>query len=206
MVVCLNGKNHIVTGFASLLLFDGSLNIVDYVFKTDIRNTVFEFVFRKPDFLNDLSGLGGIITSGVSYLFCFILFLFGVLFPDSDQENSMMGKHFYIPVRHRTWTHTIWFILPSAVAAVFLPYFVWIAYGCFIHILIDSWSRGGVCWFYPISQYKTYASGAQIKKKHWAYLYHTGKTSEKVVVFLFSFIAGVLFTLGLLLKLHVLVV
>ena len=159
------------------------------------------FLYRKGIFPGVLSGLshqlflhgryGGLLSvlTGISGLWL------GAYLPDCDMETSAIGRYFHIPVEHRTWTHSVWFLLllagVSAITGLFLPVVshvvLWTGIGCFLHIFVDSLSRGGICWFYPLSQYKMYSSGARIKPGQKIKLYYTGKDSEKTTLFFLCF-------------------
>lgn len=185
----MKGPNHITTSVGSVVAIDCGLRVLSEKLDNNWFHVYREFIFRTPGLPDDQIIA---IAMHVVYFVAFIAaFLLGVLLPDIDQEHSALGRYIHIPVRHRTWTHTIWFVALFAVPAYFLPFFVWIAYGSLLHIFFDSLSRGGICWFYPISKYKTYEGGAQIKKKHWLWLYRVGDKSEKVFVIIFTILVVV---------------
>lgn len=145
---------------------------------------------------NPLTTVGNTLSNALSYVFInpdfkgfwafavyFYLFLMGTLLPDIDNEKSILGKHWHIKMEHRTWTHTVWFLSPLALLSIKFVFARWLALGYFLHLFWDSLSVGGICWFYPISQYKYFGtSGAKIKKNHKIYLYRVGKKSEAVLV------------------------
>ena len=120
----------------------------------------------------------------VYLLVSLILLMFGALLPDIDSKSSILGRILYIPIQHRTWTHSIWFVIPLIFLGLVHPVlrFVWI--GCITHIVADSFSRGGVCFLYPISTYRRYGNGAFIARGHKMKLYRTGFKSETVCVVL----------------------
>lgn len=108
----------------------------------------------------------------LSYPIGVILFFLGCLLPDCDSRSSTIGKHFYIPVEHRTWTHTLWFMLIFIIIAWKLPIVWYLVFGIFLHLLCDAFSRAGVCWLYPLSHYKKWGH-AKVKNWHFMYLYST---------------------------------
>ena len=112
-----------------------------------------------------------------------VLFLFGSLLPDVDSEYSTLGRHFYLPVRHRTLTHTAWVVIALLALSLNLRVFIWLTAGYFLHIFYDSLSTAGIAWFWPLSRYITYSSGATVKKGFRAKLYRTGESSETVVTY-----------------------
>lgn len=190
--------NHVATGFSAVLILDTCVKIVSRLVNEDFYGKLhnlpmFQSMIQTESNIGTI--LGGILTITV----CTAFFTLGCLLPDIDQEKSVLGKIFYVPVRHRTWTHTIWMVLLLSVGAIFVPWLWWLTCGCTLHIFFDSLSKGGICWFYPISQYKTWASGAQVKKNHWIYLYRTGETSETIVTMLVVFAGASMLTYNILL-------
>lgn len=154
----MNGAQHITSGIA-ILAFDVSLyyhimTAWDIPKITEPMQAFAENLTEKP------------ILTGISGLF----FLGGLLIPDCDNPNSMAGKRLHLPFDHRTWMHSIWLVLFMFIAGFAFYPFWFMSLGCFIHLFCDSFSRQGVCWFYPISNYKHYGS-AKIKKGHYIYLY-----------------------------------
>lgn len=121
-----------------------------------------------------------------------ILFWLACFLPDIDQPNSTFGQRFYIPCKHRTWTHTIWAASLFLIPGIWLPPFFWIGYAYMLHLIVDAFSRGGVCFFYPISKYVDYPSGAHVKKHHIFKLYKPGGSSETVICVLLIIAAVVL--------------
>lgn len=114
-----------------------------------------------------------------------LFYSLGLLLPDCDQPGSTLGKYVHIPVEHRTWTHTLWFMLPFiGLGFLFWPFWA-LAAGMAVHLFCDSLSKCGVCWLYPISKYKHFGGkGAKIKKGHFVSLYSSGK-GETIVCSLF---------------------
>jgi membrane-bound metal-dependent hydrolase YbcI (DUF457 family) len=101
-------------------------------------------------------------------------YMAGALLPDIDSPHSPFGKHFYVDVPHRTWTHSFWFVLLFAISSYWFRPLIWLALGTFFHIFWDSFSVSGIHWFYPWHK----------DKGHLLQLYRTGETSEKVVMIL----------------------
>lgn len=80
------------------------------------------------------------ITTGV-------LLSVGSLLPDVDSKNSLLGKALpFISkiVIHRTWTHSLAFLL--------ICYFIniYLFYGCCLHIILDMMTKQGCPLLYPI--------------------------------------------------------
>ena len=111
---------------------------------------------------------------------CFFL---GTLLPDVDNRNSMLGRYVYIPIGHRTITHTAWAVAVFALAGLRLWPLTWLALGYFLHLFYDMFSVQGVCWLWPLSRYRKYPGGATVKARRLLPgLYHAGKPSEGVFV------------------------
>ena len=173
----MNGKHHIATGIATAVIIDTGIKFMTSKLEiTNIFQAYHDFIFKTPTLETDAD----IVISSISYLFFAALFITGCLLPDIDSKESMLGRYIHLPIEHRTWTHSIWGLIILAVASFYIPYIFWLFYGCFLHIFYDSLSRCGICWFYPFSQYKTYPTGAKIKKGHFIYLYRTNNISEKI--------------------------
>lgn len=112
------------------------------------------------------------------------LFWLGSLLPDIDSKKSILGRFLHLPVKHRGVTHSVWALsILSILTLVCNPLF-WLTLGYFLHILLDSVSSGGICWFYPLQKYREYPGGAQVAPGHRVKLYRTGETSELVVTVL----------------------
>jgi hypothetical protein len=122
-----------------------------------------------------------------------IVFLFfGCLLPDIDSKKSLLGRFIHVPVKHRTFTHSMFFALPFIIGGIFFRPLLWLAFGMLTHFFCDSWSRAGVCWFWPFSQYVSYEGGAFVKKGHFLKLYRTGEWSEYFWVIVSIVFAAVL--------------
>lgn len=111
------------------------------------------------------------------------LYLLGTLLPDIDNPNATISKrvHFYVPVPHRTITHAIWIPIILLYFSFRLPLLLPIALGWIIHILYDTPSNAGVCWFWPYPGYVHYDSGAFVKKHHTFKLYKAGSNTEDTI-------------------------
>ena len=194
----MKGINHIVTGVSTAVIVDTTLRAVSYETGFDIYNSICQFTEWQL-VSETTSQTEQVLFTALVYLINVVLFVIGCLLPDMDQENSLFGRMLYVPVTHRTWTHTVWFITLFAIPAIFARCFIWTVYGCILHIFYDSLSKGGICWFYPISKYRKWTSGAQVKKNHKIYLYRTGEMSEAIFV-TFIILAGVgMMTYGIML-------
>ena len=203
----MTGKNHVITNTCSVVCAGSGIGWLHKV-ATNISNFT-----TKPSFLQSvIIGFDNTIqqflsttflhTNGTNSILFGILsisaFCIGTLFPDIDNENSMLGKFFHLPIEHRTWTHAIWFPIFFGLLALIEPILWWLVLGYMGHLVWDNASRGGVCFFYPISKYRHFGnSGAKIKNGHFVYLYRTGKTSEGVVVGVVATISVIILILDL---------
>lgn len=117
------------------------------------------------------------------WLFAGAAFLIGTLAPDIDNEKSMLGQMLHLNLEHRTWTHSIWAVLAAGILSCIAPIFWWFTLGYVGHLVWDTPSKCGVCWFYPISKYRHFGdNGAKIKNGHQYYLYRAGNQSETILV------------------------
>lgn len=127
-----------------------------------------------------------------------LAFTLGSLLPDIDSEESTLGR--YVPfvaavIPHRTITHTFWMVAGLSALAYFTSsyWLVGLALGYALHIAQDSFSKQGICWFYPlIGTYVTYSRGGVMKKgRNTAFAYATGGTGE-LIVFIVSLVVHVI--------------
>lgn len=79
----------------------------------------------------------------------------GSLLPDIDSKTSTLGRHIHLPFGHRTWTHSIWAVILIALLCwkLPLPGADGLGFGYILHLLLDSVSQMGICWFYPFKKY-----------------------------------------------------
>lgn len=155
----MTGKQHLVAGSTLTVL---TVTVYENVKYNWTNEPVVDMITNIKDF---------VIPQNIALIPICIIFLFlGFLSPDCDESKSMLGRYFYVPVEHRTWLHTLWIILMFiGLGFLFKPFFC-LAFGYFTHLFVDSPSKCGVCWLYPISKYKHYGH-AKIKKGHFVYLY-----------------------------------
>ena len=153
----MTGKQHLTAG--------ATLSVLSTAMYLDVINTytnenVLGVIKTVKEFL---------IPDTVLLLPVCILFLFiGFLIPDCDTKNSMLGRYLYIPIEHRKWLHTIWFVLLLSLPGLLFKPFFCLGFGAFLHLLCDASSKCGICWFVP--NYKYYGH-AKVKKGHFVYLY-----------------------------------
>lgn len=161
-------SNHIITGVSTaivltesyLLLQSCSENTLSYRLSSGIHHVITDTVL--PMWFYFFIGI--------------VLYLLGVILPDVDSPYSMIGKKLYIPIEHRTWLHSIWFVIPFAVGSIWVRVLCFLSFGIFIHLFFDSFSRSGIQWFYPFRRKQNKKSSHILK------LYHTSHVSEYVFV------------------------
>lgn len=216
--ISMMGKHHIITNISLLV---SAVSIVGACCSVSpsgsdigtgygyigVLNRICLWLFQPVLRVTDGNGIHLSLIFGLGYVsFLSLLFLFGTLLPDIDNKKSMLGRHMYLPLKHRTWTHTLWFAMLwlafryvllmfssyleiHCICLWIVPVFQWFAVGCVFvflgytgHLWMDTYSAQGVCWFYPFQTYKEYASGAVVKPKHKWKLYYTNKPSETWLV------------------------
>lgn len=182
----MQGVNHIIANTCSgilgaecLFLFKNILapkytDFIPYINPTTVYDNIIDFL--TPDTTS-------VTMVCIWWTIAVVLFYLGTLLPDCDSKKSIIGRIIYIPVEHRTWTHTIWIPLCIFICSIWLPILFYFGAGYLLHLLWDNLSVGGVCFLYPINGYKHYGNtGAKVKQGHWLKLYRTGKVSEGIVV------------------------
>ena len=77
----------------------------------------------------------------------------GSLLPDIDHKKSFLGSLLHLPIKHRTLTHSLLFLLLVSIIAMQynLGLSIGLFLGIFSHILLDMAGKKskGVCLFYP---------------------------------------------------------
>lgn len=77
----------------------------------------------------------------------------GSLLPDIDHKKSLFGSILHLPVKHRTLTHSLLFLLLiSAICLQFsFSFGLGIFWGILSHDILDMMGRrsAGICLFYP---------------------------------------------------------
>lgn len=162
-VVKLKCGTHIAAGSATLLAAWDAYALGD---AGELPEAVGMAAVAAGKFMADGGGLPGWLAVPCGLL----LFLLGCELPDVDHQYSPIGKIVHIPVAHRTWTHSLWFVLLLGVPGIWFRPMAWLAAGCLTHLFYDMFSMSGIHWLYPYR-----------KKRHVLKLYHTGDLSEYVV-------------------------
>lgn len=154
-----------------------------YTFNQWIANHVLHI-----DWLNQYQRLS--VWQGKAFIFGLLLcVVIGALVPDIDHPNSKLGRHMpkwftdYIP--HRTFTHSLLLYLPIILLiSLFLPKNIAFTYinalliGACLHIIEDYFSVESIHLFYPIN--------GQKRTKYSPFRYHTGKTSEQMILLIMT--------------------
>ena len=176
------GRSHLVTGICALEhAYAANVWIERTGFSPFLSISRVAAVYSGMDKLeqNEPAEYVGLFASFL------VAYFIGVLLPDVDNPNSMLGRFIHIPVEHRTWLHAIYIYLIPAVLGWFVhPAFSWLFFGVLVHLFWDSFSAAGNCWFYKLfSDYRNYPGGAKVKKGHKLKLYHTGEWTEYALLF-----------------------
>lgn len=161
----MTGSSHMATGVATAAVAYDTYLLMVHMPDESIWNTV---ATKSAEFLIQTS-----LPLFVYIPICLVLFLIGLLIPDVDHPYSMIGRHFYIPFKHRTWTHCWLPLLLCSIGGIWYRACIWLGIGIFVHIFWDSLSMSGVQWLYPL------------KTKHYIKLYHTSEPSEYIVMAIF---------------------
>lgn len=179
------GKNHLLAHTASVALMFNAAEFVS-------RQSAGRWSLFSPVNVNSLQYVATFVRNNLSLsLIAILLFVLGSLFPDVDNKKSLLGRWLHLPFEHRTWTHTIWFVIPFAVLAYFKPVFWAFVLGQVLHLFWDNFSYSGVAYFYPITKYRSYPNGAKVKMRHKLKIYRTKEWTEYFVVFILLLGAGV---------------
>lgn len=151
---------HLATGAASAVVIDTTLKHLSHLSFAAFNNPLAGY--DEPSFLPERIG-----TTGTALLMTF--YVLGLLIPDCDNEDSIISRIIYLPLGHRTWTHTVWAVLLFFIPGLFYKPLLGLAAGIFVHIFFDSFSKSGVCWLYPLTKYND-----SFKWKHTPRRYTTG--------------------------------
>lgn len=178
------GRNHLLTGFS---VFAAGASALDTLNKTCAPGSFGKNFCDGFLLIENRIIPGNIAASAVVGLG---LYLIGTLLPDIDSEKSLLGRFVHLPFEHRTLTHSIWVPVVLFALGFLWAGFWWLGAGYLVHLLFDSASRAGICWFWPISDYRTCANGGRIKNRHNFWLYRTGKVSEYVLTILVIFLCA----------------
>ena len=176
-VITMRGSSHIVTGIATAAVLADGYILLHAQPTASVANNISVIV---SDFM-----LKTELPIFVHIPLCAILYLLGLILPDIDHPYSIIGKIFYLPVQHRTWTHCWLPLLLAGIGSIWFRPLFFLGLGMFVHMFFDSFSASGLNWFYPY------------KAKHVCGLYHTGQPTEYVFATIFVMIAiiGSVFTL-----------
>lgn len=189
------GKNHVVTNLsAGLLALDAGAGI--YYSSTPVFNTEREWLNTAVNSMIGEGSFWGYVKLGGCVAFAMAIFLFAALLPDIDTPDSMLGRFVPIHGKHRTWSHTVWIpLLICALGYEVSPWFYVLAAGYTWHLVMDSISACGICWFWPFQKYRDYGNGARVAVGHKVKLYHAGDTMEVCIAW-FMLVVAIIVTIA----------
>lgn len=176
----MSGESHIGTNISCAVIVTNTLIYAGWTYNNWQANNINKGAqFLLNELIGKHSDMNMILWIGLSVL----LFILGSLLPDIDSPKSLFCKlsHIYLPIEHRTWTHTIWIIIPMIVGSVFFRPLMYLVFGYTLHMFWDSLSVAGCCWFYPFEKYRYYGK-AKVKEKHILKLYYSNESSEYVLL------------------------
>lgn len=176
----MTGRHHLVANIASAaIIIPLCLKVAYYSGTNPMLSKLSDGIVTMIPFLTEDKNIPNEL---LFWMFSVAAFVIGTWLPDIDNKNSIMGKFFYLPVKHRTWTHTIYPVILIALLSRDLHPFYYMAIAYFLHLFWDSLSTCGVAWFFPLTGYVEYGSGAKVKKGHHIKLYKVGNGSETAVL------------------------
>lgn len=174
--IFMRGKSHIAANVSSVVILASTTTILSEVYTGVGSEPIRKGIDVTTQWFQNTGSLNPYLFAGLSCLF----FLLGTLLPDIDYPYSTLGRIIYIPVKHRTWTHTIWFVILFSVFSIWFRPLIWLAVGFFLHLFWDNFSYSGVCFIYPI---------IKKRKHHPIKLYETSGPSEFIVLVIVIMIA-----------------
>ncbi len=118
---------------------------------------------------------------------CAALYYFGVLLPDIDRPNATVTKltHFHLPLCHRGFTHSLWFVFVFLALGMFLWFPLrYVGIGMLAHDLADWGSTAGWVPFYPLGRWRKYQD-CVMARGHWVSFYSSQAPGSETVVNVF---------------------
>lgn len=185
----MKGTNHVVINISTLSTISAVIYAGAYHYHGILEHGIRNVCQLCMDFMTDVGSMPFWAAAVLIVLFVWV----GALLPDIDTKSSLLGRMMHLPVEHRTWTHAVYFPIIFLVLGMFYRFMFWLGISYMLHLIIDSLSPMGVCFFYPFSRYKAYPGGAKVKHGHHAKLYRSGESSETVLtVFIVVICAGII--------------
>lgn len=98
-------------------------------------------------------------TIGLAVIIPMLFFAFGTVLPDVDNGNSKIARRLKLDGvnlgAHRGLTHTNWIPLLLTIIALGsgVSILFWLAFGIWIHLFLDSLSKGGLAPWYPLGKW-----------------------------------------------------
>ncbi len=184
------GKNHLIGGVGCAGLLAGAAVAAWPHVPADAVQ------FAAP-----FSGFAGAAFAAISG----VCYMAGTLAADIDNPKSMAGRYFYLPIGHRTFTHSVWplaiLLALSCLNAYTRPLFYFML-GWLSHLLLDSVSACGVAWLWPFYGYRHYGPNVKIARGWHLKLYHSGDSMEKFIAWLVMFSGAGVFAWSLISRLR----
>ena len=122
----------------------------------------------------------------------FAFLLIGVLLPDIDTTGAItvLTKYHHLPIPHRGVTHTLYFAVLMWLPGLFFYPLRFIAIGCLIHDIFDSFSKAGWVPLYPFGSHYMGRTpdGHQVvmtKRSHFIFYKTDGGRSEDIFLGIF---------------------
>lgn len=150
----MTGKGHVLSGtiLATDVLMSSFLCKPMLTHMPDVLQNICSSIASAFDVFSAYEGTLCYVMIGVSVL----LYYVGLLLPDIDNTSTISSfLHFKLPLRHRGFTHSLWFV---AILAVVSYFWVWplrfLTLGVFVHDFFDSFSKAGWVPFYPLGSYR----------------------------------------------------
>ena len=172
----MKGRNHVIANAATIGICGIGMAAL-YHAKPDVAGDVIQYL--GYDWLH---AIGAPSLPPLVLTLNAVAFLVGSLLPDIDSPSSIFGRYLHFPGSHRGVTHSIWPCLLLFMAGCACRLFAWLGLGYVLHLFWDSFSKAGICWFYPISNYRRYPNGAFVKRGRHLTLYSVGNASEAAVL------------------------
>ncbi len=129
----------------------------------------------------------------LSAVACAAFYFLGLLLPDIDSPGSTVTKltHFSLPLTHRGFTHSFWFLLIFLLLGRFAWFpFRYIGIGMLVHDLMDWGSTAGWVPFYPFGRWRKYQN-CVMARGHFISFYSSKAEHSETVVNIFLILLSV---------------
>ncbi|MBQ1664019.1 MAG: metal-dependent hydrolase, partial [Clostridia bacterium] len=126
------GSHFVMNAVSAFALIDGYLLLT----KTAAAPSLKPAIETAVTWMSEFDGM----SFPVGFVLSMLGYLGGSLMPDVDSPHSPFGRYVHVNVAHRTWTHSLWFVLLFAIPSYWFRPLIWLALGTFFHIFWDSFS------------------------------------------------------------------